>query len=51
MLARMWGKRNLHTLLVGMEASTTTLENNMEVFKKLNIDLPNDPAKPFLGYT
>jgi hypothetical protein len=31
MLARMWGKRNPHTLLVGMQASTTTLENNMEV--------------------
>jgi hypothetical protein len=24
------GKRNPHTLLVGMQASTTTLENNME---------------------
>jgi hypothetical protein len=30
MLARMWGKRNPHTLLVGMQASKTTLENNME---------------------
>jgi hypothetical protein len=27
---RIWGKRNPHTLLVGMQASTTTLENNME---------------------
>jgi hypothetical protein len=26
----MWGKRNPHTLLVGMQASITTLENNME---------------------
>jgi hypothetical protein len=24
------GKRNPHTLLVGMQASTTTMENNME---------------------
>jgi len=24
------GKRNPHTLLVGMQASATTLENNME---------------------
>jgi uncharacterized alpha/beta hydrolase family protein len=30
MLARMQGKRNLHTLLVGMQTSKTTLENNME---------------------
>jgi hypothetical protein len=29
-LARMWGKRNPHTLLVGMQASTTTLESNIE---------------------
>jgi hypothetical protein len=29
-LARMWGKRNPHILLVGMQASATTLENNME---------------------
>jgi hypothetical protein len=27
---RMWGKRNPRTVLVGMQASTTTLENNME---------------------
>jgi hypothetical protein len=29
-LARMWGKRNPHTLLVGMQTSTTTLEKNLE---------------------
>jgi hypothetical protein len=29
-LVRMWGKRNPHTLLVEMQASTTTLEKNME---------------------
>jgi hypothetical protein len=28
MLVMMWGKRNPHTLLVGIQASTTTLENN-----------------------
>jgi hypothetical protein len=33
-LARMWGKRNLHTLLVAMQASTTILENNMEASLK-----------------
>jgi hypothetical protein len=31
MLVRMWGNWNPHTLLVGMQGSTTTLENNMEV--------------------
>jgi hypothetical protein len=30
MLVKMQGNRNPHTLLVGMQASTTTLENNME---------------------
>jgi hypothetical protein len=30
MLARMQGKTIPHTLLVEMQASTTTLENNME---------------------
>jgi hypothetical protein len=29
-LVRMWGKRNPHTLLVGMEAGATTLEKNLE---------------------
>jgi hypothetical protein len=29
-LGRMWGKRNPHTLLMGMQASATTLENNMK---------------------
>jgi hypothetical protein len=30
MLARIWGKRDPHTLLVGMQAYETTLENNIE---------------------
>jgi hypothetical protein len=29
-LARMWGKRNPHTLLLGMQAGATTLEKNLE---------------------
>jgi hypothetical protein len=33
-LARIWGKQNPHTLLVGMQASTTTLENNTEASLK-----------------
>jgi hypothetical protein len=42
------GKRNPHTLLVGMQASTTTLEKKIEASLKLNIDLPYDPAIPLL---
>jgi hypothetical protein len=45
----MWRKRNPHTLLVGMQASATTMENSMEAAKKLNIDLPYDPSIPLLG--
>jgi hypothetical protein len=30
MLARMWGKSDTHMLLVGMQATTTTMENNMK---------------------
>jgi hypothetical protein len=29
-LARIWGQRNPHTLLVGMQAGATTLEKNLE---------------------
>jgi hypothetical protein len=49
MLVKMWGKRIPHTLLMGMQASATTLENNMKLLKKLNVDLPYDPAIPLLG--
>jgi hypothetical protein len=42
------GKGNPHTLLVGMEASTTILETIWRLLKKLNIDLPCDPEIPFL---
>jgi hypothetical protein len=30
MCLKMWVKRNPHTLLVGMQASATTLEKNLE---------------------
>jgi hypothetical protein len=45
----MWGKRDTRALLVGMQASATTLENNIRLLKNLNIDLPYDPAIPVLG--
>jgi hypothetical protein len=49
MLARMWGKRNPHTLLMGMSISTTTMENSMAPQKTKNRTIPYDPAIPLLG--
>jgi hypothetical protein len=45
----MWGKRNLGTLLVGMQAGATTLEKIWRLLKNLTIDLSYDPAIPLLG--
>jgi hypothetical protein len=46
----MWGKRNSHTLLVGVQAGATTLEKKIwRLLKNLNIDLPYDPEIPLLG--
>ena len=49
MLERVWRKGNPLTLLVGMQTSTTTMENNVGFLKKLEIELPYDPAIPLLG--
>ena len=49
MVARMWGKGNRHMLLVGMSMDTATVENSMEVLKKLKPELQYDPAIPLLG--
>ena len=49
MLARMWRNRNLLTLLVGMQTGAATLENSVEVLKKLKIELPYDAAIALLG--
>jgi hypothetical protein len=40
---------NPNSLLVGMQASATTLEKFWRLLKNLNIDLPSDPAIPLLG--
>ena len=32
-----------------MQIATTTMENSIEVLKKLNTELPYDPTIPFLG--
>ena len=45
----MWRKGNPLTLLVGMQTSTATMENSVEIKKKLEIELPYDPAIPLLG--
>ena len=45
MLERVWRKENPLTLLVGMQTSTATMENSVEIpLKKLEIELPYDPA-------
>ena len=49
MLERVWRKGNPLTLLVGMQTSTATMENSVEIPKKLKTDLPYDPAIPLLG--
>ena len=47
MLERVQRKRNLLTLLVGMQ--TRTERTVWRVLKKLEIELPYDPAIPLLG--
>ena len=42
-------KGNTLTLLVGMEIDTATMEDCMEIPKKLGIKPPYDPAIPLLG--
>jgi hypothetical protein len=49
MSVRMQEKRTLHTLLVRIKASKTTMENKMEAPKKLKIALPYNTAIPLLG--
>ena len=49
MLERVWRKGNPLTLLVGMQTSTATVENSVELPRKLEIELPYDPAIPLLG--
>ena len=49
MLERVWRKGNPPTLLVGMQTSTATMENSVRFLKKLEIELPYNPAIPLLG--
>ena len=49
MLERVWRKGNPLTLLVGMQTSTATMENSVRFLKKLEMELPYDPAISLLG--
>jgi hypothetical protein len=48
-LVRIWGKRNPHTLLVGMQLVQPLWKKIWRLLKNLNIDLPYDPVILFLG--
>ena len=50
MLEMVWRTGNSLILLVGMQTSTATMENSVKLeLKKLEIELPYDPAIPLLG--
>ena len=50
MLERVQRKGNPLTLLVEMHTSIATMEDNVEIpLKKMEIDLPYNPAIPLLG--
>ena len=49
MLERVWRKGNTLTPLVGMQTSTATMENSVDISLKLEIELPYNPATPLLG--
>ena len=45
----MWSNRKSHSLLVGMQNGTATLEYSWKFLTKLNIFLPHDLAVTLLG--
>ena len=49
MLERVWRKENPLTLLVGMQTSTAAMETVWRFLKKLEIELPYNPAIPLLS--
>ena len=49
MLLRMWRKRNILPLLMGLQAGTTFWKSIWWFLRKLEIILPEDPAIPLLG--
>ena len=51
MLERVWRKGNPLTLLVGMQTSTATKENNVEVPLKIGNRTAIQPSNPTTGHT
>ena len=49
MLTRMWNNRNAHTFLMKKESSTVTLESNLAISCKLNIDFLHNPEIALLN--
>ena len=49
MLARIWNKRDSHSLPVEMQNGLSTLEDRLAVSSKLHKFLPYDPAIKLLG--
>lgn len=51
MWARKWRNCSLRVPWAGMQNGAATVQKNMEVPPKLNIELPRDPAMPLVpGY-
>ena len=51
MLERVWRKGNPLILLVGMQTSTATMENNVEIPLKTGNKTAIRPSKPTAGHT
>ena len=51
MLERVWRKGNPLTLLVGMQTSTATMENGVEIPLKIGNRTPIQPSNPIAGHT
>ena len=49
MLERVWRKGNSPTLLLRIEIGITSMKTVWKFLRKLNIELPYDPAIPLLG--
>jgi hypothetical protein len=49
MLVRMWKQRNTPPLLVGLQTGATLWKSIWRFLRKLEIDLPEDPAISLLG--
>jgi hypothetical protein len=49
MMKRMWKNRNTPLLLVGLQTDKTTRKSIWWFLRKLEIDLPEDPAVPLSG--